>query len=273
MTILDRSSGNRIRIDATQFADELAKRLPDFDKTRDQAANAVHDAAGQARHQIDRATEIARVIRGDLAHSAEKVAADNPIDEIGQRIKAVASTTTVRALISRLEKELPDADRDKYHRAYARGWTQARSKYLVVGIVAGVSAGAVAAILLDPTHGKGRRDALARKTSSLTRRAGRTVAGKAKYASDRVRGVAIERGVIKPPVADPVAPVPVPTDGPVTDPASTQWEPITASDAGAIQPLAAAEADFKHAAGTARPIVADALDLAGDRSTTRSIHG
>jgi len=199
MTILDRSTGKRIRIDATQFADELSKRLPDFDKTRDQAASAVHDAATEARHQIDRAAEIAKVIRGDIAHSAEKVAADNPIDEIGQRIRAVASTTAVRALIARLEKELPEVDRDKYHRAYMRGRTQARSRYLVVGLVAGIGAGAVAAILLDPTHGKERRDTIARKARSLTNGAGKTVAGKAKYASDRARGMAIERGVIKPP--------------------------------------------------------------------------
>ena len=236
MTILDRSTGNRIRSDATQFAEELAKRLPDFDKTRDQATNAVHDAADQARHQLDRAGEIAKVIGGDIAHSAEKVAADNPIDEIGQRIRAVASTTGVRALVARLEKELPDVDRDKDHRAYARGRTQARSKYLVVGIMAGVGVGAVAAILLDPKHGKERRAAIARKASSLTSDAGRTVAGKAKFASDRARGMAVERGMIKPPATEPVdsATTPVFSDGPVTDPSSTVWEPLPSAAGDAV---------------------------------------
>ncbi len=217
MTILDRTSGKRIRIDANQFADELSKRLPDFDRTRDQATNAVHDAADQARQQLDRAAEIARVIRGDIAHSAEKMAADNPIDEIGQRIRAVASTTGVRTLIARLEKELPEVDRDKYRRAYMRGRTQARSRYLVVGLVAGIGAGAVAAILLDPKHGKERREAIVRKTSSLTRSAGKTVTGKARYASDRARGMAIERGVIKPQATEPIpavaAAVPEPVVG------------------------------------------------------------
>lgn len=205
MTILDRTRGTRIRIDASQLTDELAKRLPDLEKSRDQATSAVHEAADQARHQLDRAAEIARTIRGDIAHSAAKVAADNPIDEIGQRIRALTSTAAVRALIARLEKELPEVDRDKYHRAYTRGRVQARSRYLVLGLVAGVGAGAVAAILLDPKHGKERRDAIARRTSSLTRSAGKAVSGKARYASDRARGLAIERGVIKPPATEPAA--------------------------------------------------------------------
>ena len=84
----------------------------------------------------------------------------------------------------------------------ARGRTQARSTYVVVGIGAGVGVGVVTALLLDPKHGKERREAIKRKTSSLTKNAGKTVAGKAKFASDRARGMAIERGVIKPP-ADP----------------------------------------------------------------------
>lgn len=217
MTILDRKTGNRIRIDATQLADELAKRLPDVDRTRDQATSAVHDAVEGARHQIDRAAEIAKGFRGDIAHSAEKVAADNPIDEIGQRIRAVASTTAIRALVARLEKELPEGDRDRYQRAYVRGRTQARSKYLAVGIAAGIGAGIVAAILLDPKHGKERREAIAQKTSSLTKSAGRTVAGKAKYASDRARGVAIERGMLKPPAADPALEVPAGDEALETD--------------------------------------------------------
>lgn len=267
MTILDRSTGNRIRIDANQFADELAKRLPDVDKTRDHAANAVHDAVDQARHQFDRAAEIAKVIRGDIAHSADKVVtADNPIDEIGQRIRAVASTTAVRALIARLEKELPEVDRDKYHRAYMRGRTQARSRYLVAGLVAGIGAGAVAAILLDPKHGKERREAIARKTSSLTKSAGKTVAGKAKFASDRARGIAIERGVIKPPADQPAdAPlVPVFADGTAQGPSAT-WAP---SPDAAGQALPGPE---PVPAGVAPET--PTLDAAGDHGIAPSNHG
>jgi gas vesicle protein len=119
--------------------------------------------------------------------------------------------------VARLEKELPEGDRDRYQRAYVRGRTQARSKYLAVGIAAGIGAGIVAAILLDPKHGKERREAIAQKTSSLTKSAGRTVAGKAKYASDRARGVAIERGMLKPPAADPALEVPAGDEALETD--------------------------------------------------------
>ena len=283
MTILDRTRGNRIRIDANQLADEIAKRLPDLDRTRDQATNVVHDAADSARHQIDRAAEIARVIRGDIAHSAGKVQADNPVDEIGQRIRAVASTAGIRALIVRLERELPDVDRDRYHRAYSRGRAQARSKYLVAGLVAGVGVGVVAAVFLDPKHGGERRGAIANRASSLTRGLGRQASGKAKLATDKARGIAIERGVVKPgppvepvePVADtaPVAATAAVADGPVTDPASTRWEAPPAPDGGAVQPLAAAAADVSDATATEGLVVTDAVDLAGDRGATRSIHG
>jgi hypothetical protein len=285
MTILDRTRGQRIRIDASQFADERARRLPALDRTRDQAAGAMHDAADQARHQLDRAAEIARIIRGDIAHSAEKVSADNPIDEIGQRIRAAASTTAVRALISRLEKELPEVDRDKYQRAYARGRAQARSRYLVVGLVAGVSAGAVAALLLDPKHGKARRDAIAHRTGSLTKSAGSTISGKARYASDRARGIAIERGLLKPstvtppPAPEPAPLVPVFADGPVTDPSSTVWEPLPDSRGQALPTHVTGEtvAENAVAAEPADPAaeVQDepALEAAGDRSVLPSTHG
>ncbi|HYO44893.1 MAG TPA: hypothetical protein VES19_16970 [Candidatus Limnocylindrales bacterium] len=281
MTILDRNTGSRLRMDVGQIADELAKRLPDFelpdfDKTRDQAASAVHDAAGQARHQIERAAEVAKGIGGDIAQSAEKVVADNPIDEIGQRIRAVASPSGVRALISRLEKELPDTDRDRYQRAYARGRAQARSKYVFLGLAAGIGAGAVAALLLDPKHGKERRDAIAGRTSSLTKSAAKAVSGKAKVASERARGLAIERGMTESPATEPVdAPrTPVFSDGPVTDPSSTVWEPLpsVAGDAVPAGDIAMSPTTV-DAAETAGPIVSDALNLASARSTTRSVHG
>ncbi len=276
MTMFARSGAKRIRTDATQLADDLAQRMPDFDKTRDQAVSAVHGAADQARHQLDRAAEITRVLRADIAHSADRLAANNPIDEIGQRIRAATSTTAVPALIAQLEKGLPEVDRDAYHRAYTRGRVQARSKYLVVGIVAGVGAGVVAAILLDPQRGKERRTAIAARTSSLTRSLGRQAGAKVNLATAKARGVAAERGIIKPPAkaaAADAAAADLATEGPVTDPASTRWELPTASDGGAIQPLAAAEADFGAAGPTAVQVVADAVDVAGDRSTTRSIHG
>jgi gas vesicle protein len=238
MTILDRAGGaRRIRIDASAFADELAKHLPDLDRARDAATTAIHDAAGSARDGMDRAAEIARVVRGDIARTGERIGGDNPIDELGKRIRAVASTAGVRDLVGRLERDLPEVDRDTYHRAYTRGRAQARSKYLVLGVVAGLGTGVVAAVLLDPKHGKERRDTIARRTSSLTRSVGKAVSGRARYASDRARGLAIERGAIKAPGAEPVAETSssVPPGG-MAPPAMAPAELETAPDALDVAP-------------------------------------
>lgn len=204
MTILDHTPDtSRIRIDAGRFADELAKRLPDPDqfdlaKARETAGIAIHDVADKARESFDQAAEIVRVLRSDAAHAGEKVQADGPLDEVGQRLRAVASSTAIRALIARLERELPDTDRDRYARAFARGRAQGRSKYLAVGITAGVAAGIVAALLLEPGHGKERRDRIGGKVSSLTAGVSTRVASTAKVAGDRARGIAAERGLVKP---------------------------------------------------------------------------
>ncbi len=211
MTILDRTlDTGRIHIDATRFADELARRLPDsdqfdFTRARETAGIAVHDAAGRARESFDQAADLMRVLRSDIAHAGDKVQADGPLDEVGQRLRAVASTTAIRALIARLERELPDTDRDRYARAFARGRAQGRSKYLAVGIAAGVTTGIVAALLLEPGHGKERRDHIGSKVSSLTSGVSTRVASTAKVAQDRARGIAVERGLVKPETAGPAS--------------------------------------------------------------------
>ena len=143
-----------------------------------------------------------RVLRSDIAHAGDKVQADGPLDEVGQRLRAVASTTAIRALIARLERELPDTDRDRYATAFARGRAQGRSKHVAVGLAAGVSAGIVAALLLEPEHGKERRERIGRKVSSLTTGISSRAASTAKFAGDRARGIAVERGLIKPEAGD-----------------------------------------------------------------------
>ena len=201
MTILDRTPDTgRLRIDATRFADELARRLPEADqfdltKARETAGTAVHDAAERARETFDQAAEMVRVLRSDIAHAGDKVQADGPLDEVGQRVRAVVSTTAIRALIARLERELPDTDRDRYARAFARGRAQGRSKHVAVGLAAGVSAGIVAALLLEPEHGKVRRERIGRKVSSLT--TGHLLAGR-EHGQVRRRPGAGDRGPARP---------------------------------------------------------------------------
>ena len=214
MTILDRARGSRrIRIDPGQLADDLAKRLPDLDevdlgKARDAAETAISDAADLARHSIDRAGEAVRSLRSDLEKTGDKV----------------TSKDNVNGIISRIERELPDTDKDRYVRAFERGRVQTRTRYVVLGAVAGIAAGILGVLFLDPKQGKGRRDAMALKATSVSKQVSQQVAGKVKYAQDRARGIAIERGMVKPdrepvgvmePVAAPAWPS---TEGPLEQP-------------------------------------------------------
>jgi gas vesicle protein len=255
MTILDRTPDTgRLRIDATRFADELARRLPDADqldltKARETAGTAVHDAAERARETFDQAAEMVRVLRSDIAHAGDKVQADGPLDEVGQRVRAVASTTAIRALIARLERELPDTDRDRYARAFARGRAQGRSKHVAVGLTAGVSAGIIAALLLEPEHGKVRRERIGRKVSSLTTGISSRAASTAKSAGDRARGIAVQRGLIKPEAGTPEA---------VTAAVSGQTGAPDVIDAAA-DAVADATADAGDAANAIADAAADAL--------------
>ncbi len=200
MTILDRARGARmIRIDTNQFADELARRLPDTTDVDPVAwaTGAAHDAAGTARDQLGRATDLARDLGRDLVKAGGDLRLDGRMDEIAQRIRAGGTPTALRALVARLERELPDTDRDRYDRAYARGWVRARSTYLVLGLAAGIGAGVVAAVLLDPKRGPARRERIAARTSSLTQGLTDKVGVTVKDVSERARGVAAERGLIK----------------------------------------------------------------------------
>jgi hypothetical protein len=204
MTILDRTlDTGRIRSDAARLTDELARRLPDADHidlagAREAAEVAVHDVADRARESFDQAGELVRDLRSDIAHAVDKVQADGTLDEIGQRLRAVAATTAIRSMMAGPDHGSPDTDRDRYARAYARGRAQGRSKYLAVGIAAGVTAGVVAAALLEPGHGKERRDRIGSRVSSATAGVSTRAASMANVARDRARGIAVERGLVKP---------------------------------------------------------------------------
>jgi len=134
--------GRRIRIDPDRFAEEFAKVIHDVDAS--EPLSRARDAAGSARGSLDHATVVARElgrdlrrdIGRDLAKAGGEFQLDERIDEMAGRIRAVGSTTAVRALVARLERDLPDTDRDRYDRAYARGWIQARSTFLAVGLFA-----------------------------------------------------------------------------------------------------------------------------------------
>lgn len=200
MAIFDPSS-HRIRIDAAQLADALAKRVQDADqvdlaKAREVAGEALRDAADLARDSFDRTAERAR------------------------------------SLVARLERELPDTDKDRYDRAYARGRVQARSIYLAVGIAAGVTVGIAAAALLDPRHGPRRRARIAGGARGLACGLRERVTSTARLARERAMTVAEDRGLAEPDVDVPR--VPSEETAPIVPPASAVDQPPVTLPAGAV---------------------------------------
>jgi hypothetical protein len=100
--------------------------------------------------------------------------------------------------LSRLQRELPNTDKDRYDIAYEQGAHRARSGLLFGGMLVGALAGAVAMFLLDPARGAGRRAELASRATGLRTDLARTAAGKGENLQNRARGAAIEHGVTKP---------------------------------------------------------------------------
>ncbi len=98
-------------------------------------------------------------------------------------------------LVSRISRELPDTDRDRYDIAYQRGRAQARSTLLFGGLALGAAVGAVATLLLDPGRGRGRRIELSQRLGAVARRASRTAQGKAADLRNRATGKATELGL------------------------------------------------------------------------------
>ena len=101
-------------------------------------------------------------------------------------------------LLSRLQRELPDTNKDRYDVAYEQGAHQARSGLLFGGLLVGALAGAAAMFLLDPARGAGRRAELASRATGLRNDLARTAAGKGEDLQNRARGAAAEHGITKP---------------------------------------------------------------------------
>jgi gas vesicle protein len=99
--------------------------------------------------------------------------------------------------LSRLQRELPDTNKDRYDIAYEQGVHQARSGLLFGGMIVGALAGAAAMFLLDPARGAGRRAELASRATGLRNDLTRTASGRTDDLQNRARGAAIEHGVVK----------------------------------------------------------------------------
>jgi hypothetical protein len=101
-------------------------------------------------------------------------------------------------LISRIQRELPDTDKDRYDAAYERGRAQARSGRLVGGLALGAIVGAGLMFLFDPNRGAGRRAELASRTTGLRNDLARTAGGRVEDVQNRAKGAAIEAGIAGP---------------------------------------------------------------------------
>ena len=98
-------------------------------------------------------------------------------------------------LVSRLARELPDTDKNRYDIAYRRGRAQARSSLLFGGMAIGAALGSFAALLLDPAEGRSRRAALGQRLGAFGNDLRDAVEGRAKDLRNRTVGAATELGL------------------------------------------------------------------------------
>ncbi|MFL5681207.1 MAG: hypothetical protein ACJ77B_11470 [Chloroflexota bacterium] len=111
----------------------------------------------------------------------------------------------MKNLISRVQRELPDTDKDRYDVAYERGATQKRSGMLFGGLAAGAVAGLVGMYLLDPLRGAARRSQIASRLGGLGNDVARTATAKAEDLRNKAKGAA-ESGGSEPARFDASAP-------------------------------------------------------------------
>ena len=192
---------------------------------------AVRDASDQAREGIDRVTELAR----DVAREVGKASSDVRFDDIVHRLRAAMPASTIRGVVTRLERELPDTDKDRYDRAYERGRVQTRSVFLGLGALVGIAAGVTAAILLDPQRGPARRARIA----ELKRDVARQAQERSKVVIDRARSMAEERGIggQKSDVLDEIGEAATEAKAKARDVVDREMVPVMAADDAVESPI------------------------------------
>ena len=104
----------------------------------------------------------------------------------------------MKDLVNRIQRELPDTDKDRYDVAYERGHAQARSGLLFGGLAFGALVGAAVTFLFDPDRGASRRAELASRATGIRNDLARTAGGKVGDLQNRTKGDAIEAGFENP---------------------------------------------------------------------------
>jgi hypothetical protein len=207
--------------DGAQDVAETARDLADraFEETSHVAAKAGSTAAHVGARLADSASrQFDRVVKDlhledrvkDLhledrvkdLHLEDRVKAlklEDRVDELVGRVRKEIPDDWRETVAARIEKELPDTDKDRYERAFQRGFARARSAYVFSGLAVGAAVGAAGALLLDPERGASRRAYLGQKFEGIRNDLAREGSGKAKWAADRARGIAMEKGLIAKP--------------------------------------------------------------------------
>jgi gas vesicle protein len=196
MAILDRRSLSHIEaIDPAAIAAETANGASAAMKDASAAAkdasdtikDGARDASDAARDGLERVTELAR----DVAREVGKASGDVRLDDVVQRLRAAVPASAIRGVMTRLERELPDTDKDRYDRAYERGRVRTRSVFIGLGVAVGIAAGVTAAVLLDPQRGPARRARIASLKNDVARQAQE----RSRVVVDKAKSMAAERGI------------------------------------------------------------------------------
>jgi gas vesicle protein len=258
-----RAGASDVASNVSQAAKDASESVRDTVKDASESVrDTVKDASDNTRERIDFLSDLIRDLAREWSKAGSEMRLDERVDEIAQRLRAAMPAASFKGAVSRLERELPDTDKDRYDRAFERGRVRTRTIYLAGGAAAGIAAGIAAAMLLDPQRGVERRARIARFKDDATRQ----LAARTRDVTARAKAMAAERGIGQP-KPDPtgvttdreMVPVMPVGQGTVTDPSSIVREPLPEMGGG-----------IHH--GVADAGTAPSVDASADRSVSAT-HG
>jgi hypothetical protein len=225
------------------------------------ASESVREVSDAARERMETVGELIRDLIREWNRSSSSRKTEKRLDEIAQRLRAGVPAAQFKSAVTRLERELPDTDKDRYDRAYERGRAQTRTIFVVGGLAIGIGAGIAAAMLMDTK----RRAQIVRIKDQVAQQA----TERTHELTTRAKAIAAERGIGQPakPSLDPtgtttdreMVPVMPVGEGVVTDPSSTILEPLPGAGGGIEPEIQSGE-------------LPSTVDGTGDRAVTAS-HG